>query len=51
MASQRWRWLEFCQWSTFAQRSSMSALTDSRPFVVLSKNQIVGLTAGHVSRC
>ncbi len=32
MASQRWRWLEFCQWSTFAQRSSTSALT-SRPFV------------------
>ena len=36
VASQRWRWLEFCQWSTFAQRSSTSALTDSRPFVVLS---------------
>ena len=36
MASQRWRWLEFCQWSTFAQRSSTSALTDSRQFVVFS---------------
>ena len=37
MASQRWRWLEFCQWSTFAQRSSTSALMDSRQFVVLQR--------------
>ena len=36
VASQRWRWLEFCQWSTFAQRSSTSALIDSRQFVVFS---------------
>ena len=36
VASQRCRWLDFCQWSTFAQRSSTSALTDSRQFVISS---------------
>ena len=30
VASHRWRWLEFFHWSTLAQRSSTSALTDSR---------------------
>ena len=37
VASQRWRWFEVFQWSTFAQRSSISALTDSMQFVVFSE--------------
>ena len=37
VASHRWRWLEFVHWSTLAQRSSTSALTDSRQLVVLNE--------------
>ena len=37
VASHRWRWLEFFHWSTWAQRSSTSALTDSRQLVVLNE--------------
>ena len=37
VASHRWRWLKFFHWSTLAQRSSTSALTDSRQLVVLNE--------------
>ena len=48
VASHRWRWLEFVHWSTLAQRSSTSALTDSRQLVVLNERPS---TAETPSRC
>ena len=48
VANQRWRWLQFDHWLTLAQRSSTSALTDSKQSVVLNERPS---TAARPRRC